>query len=49
MADGEVDIEFPTAAWRLPEKLLADPEPEHARLISAAGGSPGAGTFSGQR
>jgi acetate---CoA ligase (ADP-forming) len=29
VADGEVDIEFPTAAWRLPENLLADPEPEH--------------------
>jgi len=49
VADGEVDIEFPTAAWRLPESLLADPEPEHARLIRAAGGSPGAGTFSAQR
>lgn len=29
VADGEVDIEFPTSAWRLSENHLADPEPEH--------------------
>jgi len=27
-ADGEVDIEFPTTAWRLPARRLTDPEPE---------------------
>jgi acetate---CoA ligase (ADP-forming) len=29
LADGEVDIEFPTTAWRLPEGRLADPLPEN--------------------
>jgi hypothetical protein len=34
-ADGEVDIEFPTAAWRLTESRLADPEAEHHQRSSA--------------